>query len=164
VNRLRVRYGVTAAAAAATLLAGCATANGWRPAEPDTAAGARAAAGRLLGYYAAGQFGQAWAMLEPATQEQVPRATWTGFYDQCSAVTGVRYHISDAVLSGEYGAKVVAVVAVSTRADALPPGYPLTLSFGYDGTRWRYQPNSTAIWTHGSVAADLAAARAAGVC
>jgi hypothetical protein len=155
---------LAAAAAAVAALSACSSPAPWHPAEPDTAAAAGTAAGRLLGYYAAGRFGQAWDMLTVPVQQQVPRATWNGFYGGCFAVTGVTYTVRQAVIRDPASAEVIAVVAVSTRGDGPPPGYPLTLAFDYDGNRWRYQPNSTAIWGHGSVAADLAAARAAGVC
>ena len=36
--------------------------------------------------------------------------------------------------------------------------------FNYTGGRWRYSPQAPGIYRHGSVTADIAAAKAAGLC
>jgi len=130
------------------------------PAEPKTQAGARAAAAHFYGMYFASQFAASWDLLAPTAQGQVPQRVWIAVHDGC--------------LPPRAGEKTRVIESVTIFGDAAiitgkPAGAPsrhrtARSVFNYANDHWGYSPNDLSIYHHRSVAADIAAARAAGLC
>jgi hypothetical protein len=130
-------------------------------AEPDTAAGVRTAATQFYALYSASQWGAAWAYLAPAAQRAVPAATWTAVHDGCPGPTaGLARVIKSVTFAG-----TTAVVA-ETVAGSLGNLATVSDAWRYSGGRWGFSPSASSmrIYKHGSVKADIAAAKAAGEC
>jgi hypothetical protein len=130
-------------------------------AEPETKAGVRAAATQFYAFYSASQWAQAWAYLAPATRRAVPAKTWTDVHEQCASPTaGLARTIKSVTLAGS-----TAVVS-ETVAGTLGKIATVSDAWAYSGGRWGLvlDKSSTAVYSHGSVKADVAAAKAAGEC
>jgi hypothetical protein len=121
------------------------------PREPRTRSGARAAAMHFYGLYQAGQFAAAWNLLEPTAQRHVPQKLWVQVHEAC-APTGAR-------------AKAMAIKAVTIFGNAAIITQRTARDiFSYAGGHWAYSPSDLSIYGHGSATADVAAAKAAGLC
>ena len=130
-------------------------------AEPDTAAGVRAAAQQFYALYSAGQWGAAWAYLAPAAQSAVSVATWTAVHNGCPGPTvGLARVIKSVTFAG-----TTAVVS-ETVAGSLGNLATVSDAWTYSGGRWGFSlpASSMSFYKHGSVSADIAAAKAAGEC
>ena len=126
------------------------------PAEPKTRAGARAAARRYDGLYLAQRFADSWDLLATTAKVQVPRGVWVGVHNGCpSAKAGAARTIKAVVVFGN------AAIVTETIAGARHPAEHV---FNYADGHWGYSPNDLSIYRHGSVAADITAAKAAGFC
>jgi hypothetical protein len=120
-------------------------------------ASARAAAKRFYGLYAASSYAALWSQLAPAVRREVPKAAWIGVHEACSAaVAGKSRNITAVTVFGN------AAVVSETVAGAKPGAVEDV--FNYTGGHWRYSPQAPSIYGHGSVTADIAAAKAAGLC
>jgi hypothetical protein len=134
-----------------------ATASSVPPASPHTKAVARAAAEQFYGLYAASRYATMWNLLASATQHQVSRKAWVGVHDACStAVAGKSRVIKTVTVFGN------AAIVAETVTGGLPA--PAEDVFNYADGRWRYSPQDPGIYQHKSVTADVAAAKAAGLC
>ena len=128
-------------------------------AQPETAAGAKAAAQQYFGLYSAGQFTAAWTLLTPAVQKEIPAATWAGVHQGCPAQSaGMAYDVKNVTVTGN---TAVATVTLAGAASSLASG---SEAFTYTAGRWGYAPSDLGLYQHGSVAADVAAAKAKGYC
>ena len=130
-------------------------------AEPDTAAGVRAAAQQFYALYSAGQWGAAWAYLAPAARGAVTVATWSAVHDACPGPTaGLARVIKSVTFAG-----TTAVVS-ETVAGSLGNLTTVSDAWTYSGGRWglSLSASSMSFYKHGSVNADIAAAKAAGEC
>jgi hypothetical protein len=136
------------------MVAGCAAAVLTPPPARDPVTAARAAAARVMGDFAARRYADAWQMLTPADQRAVPEATWVAVYGGCQHAPLAYAAGTPALSAGGTAAGVPVTVA----------GYPVLVDFAYDGGRWRYHPASLSMFAAGTVAADIAADRAAGIC
>jgi hypothetical protein len=146
-------------AASATTGATTAPAASSSPAQAETAAAARAAAQQYFGLYSAGQFADAYGLLMPSIQQAVSEKTWVAVHEGCPvASAGLAYQVSQATLTGN-----TAIVSVSLSGVASSLGSK-SVALTYVGGRWGINPGNLGIYQHGSVHADLAAARAAGFC
>jgi predicted small lipoprotein YifL len=128
------------------------------PVVPNAQAGARAAAGRFDTLDQSGRFAASWGLLVPAVQVQIPVGTWVKVHDACrpGSAAGSRAITSITVFGN---------AAIVTEASAArPAGGHAEEVFSYADGRWGYSPNDLGIYRHGSPHADVAAARAAGVC
>lgn len=130
-------------------------------AEPDTAAGVRVAARQFYALYSASRWDAAWAYLAPAAQRAVPASTWTAVHDGCPwSTAGLARVIKSVTFAGR--------TAVVSETVAGSPGNSAAISdaWMYSGGRWGFSPSasSMSIYKHGSVKADVAAAKAAGKC
>jgi hypothetical protein len=167
----------TAAVAAAGLasVAGC-SAGGGAPAPPvattpkviatassvpsataSQKASARAAAKRFYGLYSTSEYATLWSLLTPATRHEVSRTAWIGVHRACSSASAGKSRAIKAVTvfgNAAVVSETVAGVTSRTVEDV----------FNYAGGRWRYSPQAPGIYRHGSVTADIAAAKAAGLC
>lgn len=130
------------------------------PPEPETKAGVRAAAAKFYSLYSANQLAASWDLLSPGTQRAAPRAVWVGVHARCTS------------LSGSDGGRVIksvllfgnAAIVTETLAGAESRLGEAHDVFNYSDGHWGYAPNDLNIYHHGSVAADIAAAKAQGFC
>jgi hypothetical protein len=120
---------------------------------------ARAAAAQFYGLYSAGQFAAVWDLLSPATKRYVPRRVWVSVHDACPTTGAGKSRVIKAVT-------VFGSAAITTEATAGAAAKVHTAEdvFTYAHGRWSYSPRDLSIYHHGSVAADIAAAKAAGFC
>ena len=158
--------------AAAAALAGCSSggtpqtaasaapaAASQAPGQPETAAGARATAQQYFDLYSAGQYAAAWALLSPAAQKAIPQSVWVAVHEGCpSASAGLAYDVKHITMAGN------TAVATVTLAGALSKLATGSEAFTYSGGRWGFSPSGMSIYGHGSVAKDIAAAKAKGLC
>lgn len=128
-------------------------------AQPETAAAAATVAKQYFGLYSAGQFALSWTLLAPSARRAVSQATWVAVHQDCpSQAAGLAYNIKDTTLTGSTA--VVTVTLAGAAASLASESESLTYSAG----RWGFVPNDLSYYRHGSVKADIAAARAAGYC
>ena len=127
-------------------------------AQPETAAAATAAAKQYFGFYSAGDFAATWGLLTPSAQRSIGEAIWVGVHQGCPAAAGVSYRVKGAELTGS-----VAAVTVAQAEDKTSMG-SVTEAFSYAAGRWGLVPDDSGLYRHGSVKADIAAAKSEGYC
>lgn len=126
-------------------------------AEPKTKAGARAAAARYYRQFFSGQFSAAWNLLAPAARRRIPQRTWVKVHLGCSAASeGSAGAITSVTLFGD--------AAIVTQKRHQSHARVTRGIFNYVHGRWGYSPDDSSIYQYGSVAADIAAAKAHGLC
>jgi hypothetical protein len=127
------------------------------PASPQMRAGAHKAAVQFYGLYSASRFEAFWNLLSPDTKRQISKQLWISVHDGCpSAGAGKSRTIKAVTVFG------TAAIVTETIAGA-SPGTAEDV-FNYANGRWSYSPGDPGIYHHESVAADIAAAKAAGFC
>ena len=148
-----------AASPSATGSASAAPAAPASPAEPHAQAGARTAAARFDSLYLAGQFAASWDLLAPTVKRQVPQQVWVGVHEGCpSARAGTARAIKAVTVFGT-------VAIVTEKLAGAPPKHGTAEEvFHYANGRWGYSPNELSVYLHKTVLADIAAAKAAGLC
>ncbi len=119
-------------------------------------AGVRATAVRFNEEYFASNFAASWDLLSPATQHVISQTIWIRVHDGCpSASTGKSRVIKSMTVFGDAAILTEALTgAVATTEDV----------FNYAHGRWSYAPEDLGIYLRGSVPADIAAVKAAGLC
>lgn len=128
-------------------------------AQPETASAARSVAEQYFGLYSASQFAASYGLLAPSAQRAVSRATWVAVHQGCPAQSaGLAYSVSKATLTGD-----TAIVAVSLAGAAASLGSK-SETLTYSAGRWGLVMDDLSLYGHGSVKADIAAAKAAGYC
>ena len=129
------------------------------PVEPDTAAAVRADADDYLTLYTAGQFAIIYQMLSAPARQAISEQAWVAVHRGCpGAAGGMSYRIRHVAVTGK-----TAMVAVALTAGAAKPENA-TETLVYAGGHWGFAPRDLGLYRHGSVPADVAAARAAGGC
>jgi hypothetical protein len=128
------------------------------PAEPKTRAAARAAAVRFDRLYFAGQFAAAWDLLAPAVKQEVPQRIWVSVHNSCPSATAGQARIRTVTLFGD------TAIVTETRPGTRAKQRRNTVVFSFADNHWGYSPGDPGIYQHGSVAANVAAAKAAGFC
>ena len=125
--------------------------------EPHAKAGARTAALRFDQVYLAGRYAESWALLAPTVRRQIPRRVWIKVHHGCRPARAART-IKAVTVFGN--------AAIITEAVTLgPPRHRRGEEvFSYARGKWGFSPNDLSIYHPGSAAADVTAARAAGVC
>ena len=133
------------------------TASSVPSASPQVKAKARAAAEQFYTQYAASRYTAFWNLMAPTAKRLVSRKAWVGVHMACSAAGAGKSRVIKAVTVFGNAAIITETVngASSVAAEDV---------FTYADGRWRYSPQDPAIYHHGSVAADIAAAKAAGFC
>jgi hypothetical protein len=126
--------------------------------QPETAAAAIAAAKQYFGFYSAGDFAATWGLLAPSAQRSIGEAIWVGVHQGCPAPAGVSYRVKGAKLTGG-----TAAVTVAQAEDKTSMG-SVTEAFSYAAGRWGLVPDDSGLYSHGSVKADIAAAKSEGYC
>lgn len=128
-------------------------------ASPHVKAAVHAAAAEFYGAYFTDQFAAAWTLLTPRARLQISRNLWVGVHARCLPA-GVQEAgpISALTVFGE--------AAIVTRHPHGGGAQSSTAAdvFNYADGRWGYSPSEMSIYLHGSVGADSAAARKAGLC
>ena len=120
---------------------------------------ARAAATHFYNVFSAGRFADSWALLTPTAKRQIPKTLWVRVHDGCpSAGTGTSRVIKAVTV---FGNAAIITEAISGPLSSLGTAGDV---FNYVDGRWGYLPQDVSIYHHGSVAADIAAARTAGYC
>ena len=128
-------------------------------AEPETRAGARAAAVRFDRLYLASRFAASWAMLAPAMKRQIPRRVWIRAHNSClPARAGMARAIKAVTIFGNTAIITETIAGARSRLDRTEH------VFSYANGSWGYSPQDMSIYQHESAAADIAAAKSAGTC
>jgi hypothetical protein len=133
------------------------TAPGAAPVSLQMRAGARAAAADFYRLYSASRFAAFWNLLSPATKRQISRHAWVSVHDACPSAEARKPRTIKAMT-------VFGNAAIVT--EAIAGAWPATAGdvFNYANGNWSYSPGDLSIYHHRSVAADIAAAKAAGFC
>lgn len=130
-----------------------------RSVTPKVAAAARPAAARFYAMLSAGKFAASWHLLAPAVRSQLPLRAWVGVHAACpTANLGKTRVIKSVTVFGD--AAIVATVIRGATAKA----HASEDVFNYVHGHWSYSPPDLGIYEHGSVAADVTAARVAALC
>lgn len=128
------------------------------PVEPDTASAVRADADDYLTLYTAGQFAVIYQMLSASARQAIGQQAWVAVHRGCLGATGgMSYKIRHIAVTGK-----TAVVTVALTGATKPESATETLVYA-DG-HWGFSPQDLALYRHGSVSADVAAAKGAGGC
>src|SRR5215469_4318333 len=122
--------------------------------------GARAFAQQFYRLYLADRFAATWEMLAPAAKSHVPRHLWIQVHDRCRPASGGKhtFAIKSVTVFGDSAIVAVKFVGPNSRQQ------PSRDVFSYTKGQWRYSPGDLGVYEHGSVHADIVAARAAGFC
>ena len=129
------------------------------PASPKMQASARTAAERFYGLYLSSQFSASWDLLAPSAKRQISRNTWVKVHSGClSDNAGTSGAIKSVTVFGN------AAIVTEAITGATSTHHMVESVFNYAHGRWAYSPGDMSIYKHGSVSADIAAARAAGYC
>ena len=129
------------------------------PVEPDTASAVRADADDYLTLYTAGQFAVIYQMLSGPARQAIAQQAWVAVHRGCPGVIGgMSYKIRHVAVTGK-----TAVVTVALTGGAAKPE-STTETLVYADGHWGFSPPDLALYRHGSVSADVAAAKAAGGC
>ena len=126
------------------------------PAEPRTVAAIRSDADDYLSLSSAGQYAITYQLLSAAARQAISQQAWVAVHRGCPG-QGRSYQITHVVVSGE-----TAVVTASQAGAGKRVSQTETLVYA-DG-QWGVSPPDLGLYQHGSVAADVAAAHAAGRC
>ena len=121
--------------------------------EPATDAAVRADAADYLSLASAGQFAITYQMLSTSARQDITQQAWVAVHQACA---GTSYQIKHLAVAGK-----TATVTVG-----LTGGHQgtLTETFVYAAGSWGVSPGDLNLYQHGSVSADVAAARAQGSC
>jgi hypothetical protein len=153
-----VLHSSPAAANAGSATAG-ATATGSAPVAPDTSAAAKSAAAQFFALYSAGQWAPAWQYLTAADKAEAPLSVYTAVHQGCpSEAAGLAYAIKEVTMAGK---TAVITYSLSGVAAAIGSG---TMAETWTAAGWTVNPDDMSIYSHGSAAADIAAAKAKGSC
>lgn len=132
------------------------------PAEPETAAGAVAAAQQVFELYAAQQWAAVYPDMIPSIRAAVSEQVFAAVHQQCSGTAaGLSYQVTSPVLAGS-----TAVVTVSL-AGAASGLASESQTFQYDGGKWLWglTPQDAAQWAQGGTAAAIVSRlKGAGYC
>jgi len=130
-----------------------------KPAQARTRAGAHAAAARFYRLYFGRQFAASWDLLAPAAKRQIPQRIWTGVHGGCQVSVAARPRVIRSVtVFGDAAIVTQKIIGAHARHRIARD------IFNYANGRWGYSPADLSIYLHGSVAADISAAKAAGLC
>jgi hypothetical protein len=122
-------------------------------------ASARKAAARFSSVYMSQRFAATWDLLYPGAKKHIPRDTWVRVHEGCpGAVAGGSGVIKSVTVFGN----TAIVTEVITGATSQP--HTIEAVFNYLNGRWGYSPGNMGLYQHGSISADIAAARQAGYC
>ena len=129
------------------------------PLPSGAVASARAAAAQFDHAYFASKYAASWDLLTPVVKRQVPENVWAKVHESCPATTsGVTRTIKAVTVFG-----TTAIVTEKVRR-ANSSQHTVENVFYYAGGHWGYAPVNPGIYHGRSISADIAAAKAAGLC
>ena len=131
------------------------------PAHPPAGAkaAARAAAAQFDSAYFARRYAASWSLLAPAVRSEVPENVWVGVHDGCAAATsGLRRVIRAVTVFGNTAIVTETIRGSQSRHDTAE------YVFVYANGSWGYSPVYPGIYRGTSIAADIHAAKAVGLC
>ena len=109
--------------------------------------------------YFASRFAASWDLLAPDAQRRVPKNVWIKVHEGCPAATlGVTRVIKAVTVFGSTAIVTETITGAHSKRNTI--GYV----FYYVDGHWGYSPLYPGIYHRGSIAADIAAAKAAGLC
>ena len=166
---------VPAAVAAGLALAACSAAGSGRsaapsrspapgahastPVEPATVAAVRADADDYLTLYTAGQFAIIYQMLSAPARQAINEQAWVAVHRGCPGATGgMTYQIRRVAVTGKTAVVTVSLAGAATKPESA------TETLVYADGHWGFSPGDLGLYRHGSVSADVAAAKTAGGC
>jgi hypothetical protein len=126
---------------------------------PRMQAGARAAAVRFDAVYLASQFATSWQLLSPEVKRQIRERVWVAVHDRCRPADSGKARVISAVTV--FGDTAIVTERIGRGSAKLRRTEDV---FGYVNGRWGYAPEDVGLYLKKSVAADVAAAKAAGYC
>lgn len=130
-----------------------------RSVTPRVAAAARPAAARFYSMLSAGKFAASWHLLAPAVRARLPLRVWVGVHAACPiAAVGKTRVIKSVTVFGDAAIVTTVIPGVTAQAHMSED------VFNYVRGHWSYSPPDLGIYEHGSVTADVAAAKAAALC
>jgi hypothetical protein len=121
--------------------------------------GARQAAASWYHLSSSGQLTASWQLLAAAVKKQIPLKVWVAVHEGCPAAnTGVTRTITSVTVLG--------TAAIVTEKVTGPKARNSTSNdvFNLGNGQWTYSPNDINVYQHSSVAADITAAKAKGLC
>ena len=129
------------------------------PVEPETAAAVRADADDYLTLYMAGQFAIIYQMLTTPARQAINQQAWVAVHRGCPGATGgMTYKIRGIAVTGKSALVTVALTGKAAKPESA------TEALVYSDRHWGFSPRDLGLYRHGSVSADVAAAKAAGGC
>lgn len=128
-------------------------------ADPAVRAAARPAVIRFYAAISAARFKDSWQMLAPAAKHEISLRVWQDVHLACKPGRTVKPPVIKAVTT--FGNAAI-VTAIAT--DASSRLHTTRDVFNFADDRWGYQPAEIGIYSHGSISADLAAAKRDGLC
>jgi hypothetical protein len=122
--------------------------------EPATVAAVRADAADYLSLASAGQFAITYQMLSASARQAITQQAWVAVHRTCA---GASYKIKHLAVTGKTATVTVALTGTGRRGT-------LTETMVYAAGSWGISPGDPSLYQHGSVAADVAAAKAQASC
>ena len=122
-------------------------------------ASARSAATQFYNLYLSEQFAASWDLLAPAAKHQIRQETWIKVHSACASDSAKRTGTVKSVTVFGHAAIVTMAITGATSTTRT-----IEAVFNYADGGWGYSPGDLGVYKHGSVAADVAAARAVGFC
>jgi hypothetical protein len=121
----------------------------------------KAAAVGYLALYSAGEWDAAWRLLAPADQRLAPVGLWAAFHRECPPESaGMAYDVGSVTMAGR-SAVVTYTIPV---LEKLYGSATAPMEWTPEGWRVGFDPSAVAQYGHGSLKADVAAAKASGEC
>lgn len=121
--------------------------------EPATVAAVRADAADYLTLASAGQFAITYQMLSASARQGITQQAWVAVHQACA---GTSYKIKHLAVAGKTATVTVGVTGGHHGT--------LTETLVYAAGWWGVSPGDLSLYQHGSVSADVAAAKAQGSC
>jgi hypothetical protein len=128
-----------------------------QPVTGKAKAGAGPAAAHFYALYTASQFAASWQLLTPATRRLVPVSVWVAVHNACATGAARTTRAIKTVT-------VFGNAAIVTTTSGQGKGSGSEDLFSYIDGRWDYSPGYLGVYQHKSVTADVAAAKAEGLC
>lgn len=126
---------------------------------PKTSGGARKTAAQFDQLFFSSQFAASWRLLSSSAKHLIPENLWVKVHEGCSpASSGAAREVASVTIFGDTAIISEKIASGSSGHDA--DHYLLNYANG----RWAYSPDDMNIYHRGSVAADVAAAKAADFC
>jgi hypothetical protein len=121
--------------------------------EPTSVAAVRADAADYLSLASAGQFAITYQMLSASARQGITQQAWVAVHQACA---GTSYKIKHLAVAGKTATVTVGVTGGHHGT--------LTETLVYAAGSWGVSPGDLSLYQHGSVSADVAAAKAQGSC